>query len=86
MNLEHILVVVLMGVGLIQTLNNHKLEEENEQLKIKYVYNKASSEANATKHTEFNRLTENIEREYNATITDVDDTPVGGSINFGVRE
>ena len=83
--LKDMLITAISGYTLFLYMANHKLTKDNYELKLKVAYTKAIVEANTTKHTVFNDLNASIEREYNEKVTDINNTPVGGFIDFGMR-
>lgn len=86
MNLENTGIIIVGLMLMFNTWQNDRLQNKVENLRTSLIHAQASYDANATKHSEFNTADKKISREYNETYNNIDGTPVGGSINFGVRK
>lgn len=71
---------------MFNSYQNDSLKKDIENLKTLSVYNRSVADANATKQEDFNRRQRIIDRRYNEEINDLNSTPVGGIIDFGVPE
>ena len=77
-----ILAVLVIGLG----IKNNNLSDENEQLKIEIRYNKAIKDANNTREASFNEANTSITRIHNEEVRDINNTPIGSTIHFGMHE
>ena len=77
--------VAIGALALIFTylvIENHNLSDEVEQLKIEIRYNKSLEESNKTREKVFSDLNTTIERVHIEEVNDINDTIIGGTINF----
>jgi hypothetical protein len=83
MKSELIVGLLIVLATAYQSWNTGRLEDKVEKLTTLRVYEKAIHDSNMTKELRFRSLAEKIRKDYEDGIDKIDNTPIGGTINFG---
>jgi len=72
----------ILGNSALNTWQNNYLKNKVNELETVALYNKAILKANKVKEAEYQNQIDDIERNHNEEVNDINNTPIGGTINF----